>query len=142
MSGRAVSTVIDKPFPHTANTLTVPTGRQTKKGSEIERTSEGNISNYKKKEIGKVLSYFPEKKAAKLLLTAGKLKIDDEIYIVGMHTETFLRQKVKSIQIKQKQNLTETPIVSEQKSITVGVLVDKPVKKNDRVYKLEPLNPE
>ncbi len=112
------------------------------KGSEIERTNEGNVSNYKKKEIGKVLSYFPEKNAAKILLTSGKLKIDDEIYIVGMHTDTFLRQKVKSIQIKQKQNLTETPNVSEQGSIAVGILVDKPVKKNDRVYKLEPILPE
>ena len=36
----------------------------------------------------------------------------------------------------------ETPLVSEQGSIAVGVLMDKPVKKNDRVYKLEPLNLE
>ncbi|MFX1314725.1 MAG: peptidase U32 family protein [Promethearchaeota archaeon] len=106
------------------------------KGSEIERDQEGNISKFKKLEIGKVLSYYPEKKAAKILLTSGKLKLGEEIYIIGTHTETFLRQSISSIQIKQKKNLTETPMVSKGKLITVGIVVDKPVKKNDKVYKL------
>ncbi|MFX1259890.1 MAG: peptidase U32 family protein [Promethearchaeota archaeon] len=111
------------------------------KGSEIERENEGNVSNYRKVEIGKVLSYFPEKKAAKILLTAGKLKLNDEIYIIGTHTQTYLRQKIISIQIKQKKNLTETPTVSKKiNRISVGIVVDKPVKKNDRVFKLESVN--
>ncbi|MFX1337401.1 MAG: peptidase U32 family protein [Promethearchaeota archaeon] len=106
------------------------------KGSEIEREREGNVSDFKKIEIGKVLSYYPEKKAAKILLTSGKLKLNDEIYIIGTHTSTYLRQKIKSLQIKQKKNLTETPLV-KSKSISVGILVDKPVKKNDKIFKLE-----
>ena len=106
------------------------------KGSEIEREREGNLSDFRKKEIGKVLSYYPEKKAAKILLTSGKLKLNDEVYIIGTHTSTYLRQKIKSLQIKQKQNLTETPLV-KNKSISVGILVDKPVKKNDKIFKLE-----
>ncbi|TFG30458.1 MAG: U32 family peptidase [Promethearchaeota archaeon] len=107
------------------------------KGSEIERKREGNVSNFRKKEIGKVLSYYPEKKAAKILLTSGKLKLNDEIYIIGTNTDTYLHQKITSIQIKQKKNLTETPIVSKGKKPAVGILVDKPVKKNDKVFKLE-----
>ncbi len=108
------------------------------KGSEIQRDFDGNISNYRKIEIGKVLNYFPEKKAAKILLTSGKLKIKDEVFFIGTHTDTYLRQEVKSIQIKQKQNLTETPTVAFKKErITVGITVDKPVKKNDKVFKLE-----
>ena len=108
------------------------------KGSEIQRDFDGNISNYRKIEIGKVLNYFPEKKAAKILLTSGKLKLKDEIFIIGTHTDTYLRQEVKSIQIKQKQNLTETPTVAFSKErITVGITVDKPVKKNDKIFKLE-----
>ncbi|MFX1502715.1 MAG: U32 family peptidase, partial [Promethearchaeota archaeon] len=108
------------------------------KGSEIQRDFDGNISNYKKIEIGKVINYFPEKKAAKILLTSGKLRLDDEIFIIGTHTETYLRQHLKSIQIKQKKNLTETPFVSSKKErITVGIIVDKPVKKNDKIFKLE-----
>ena len=107
------------------------------KGSEIEREQEGNISDYRKFEIGKVLSYFPDKKAAKILLTNGKLKLGDEIFIIGTHTETFLRQKITSIQIKQKKNLTETSLVTNKHNrISVGILVDKPVKKNDKIFKI------
>ncbi|MFX1325646.1 MAG: hypothetical protein ACFE8N_11865, partial [Promethearchaeota archaeon] len=105
---------------------------------EIERKFDGNISDYKKVEIGKVLNYFPEKKAAKILLTSGNLKLTDEIFIIGTQTDTYLRQEIKSIQIKQKKNLTETPFVSSNKNrITVGITVDKPVKKNDKVFKLK-----
>lgn len=108
------------------------------KGSEIQREFDGNISNYKKVEIGKVLSYFPDKKAAKILLSRGRLQLDDEIFIIGTHTDTYLRQKIKSIQIKQKGNLTETPLIKSQKDrITVGILVDSEVKKNDKIFKLE-----
>ena len=111
------------------------------KGSEIQRDFDGNISNYKKVEIGKVLNYFPEKKAAKILLTSGKLKLKDEIYIIGTHTDTYLRQEVNSIQIKQKKNLTETPFISSKKErIAIGIIVDKAVKKNDKIFKLEYLD--
>ena len=107
-------------------------------GSEIEASREGNLSDYKKVEIGKVLSYYRDKKAAKILLTSGKLKLADEIYILGTHTDTFVKQEISSIQIKQKKNLTETPLASKDKHITMGIVVDKPVKKNDKIYKLEP----
>ncbi len=107
------------------------------KGSEIERESEGNISTYRKFEIGKVLSYFPEKKAAKILLSSGQLKLNDEIYIIGTHTDTYLHQKISSIQVKRK-NLTETPIITKKENrISVGITVEKPVKKNDKIFKLE-----
>ena len=107
------------------------------KGSEIERDVEGNVSDYRKIEIGKVLSYYPERKAAKILLTSGILKLDDEILFLGTHTDTFLRQRVSSIQIKQKKNLTETSLVTNKNNrISVGILVDKPVKKNDKIFKI------
>lgn len=111
------------------------------KGSEIERYREGNVSNLRKKEIGKVLSYFPEKKAAKILLTSGRLKLNDEVYILGTRTDTHLHQKITSIQIKRKKNLTETPFASKDKKISVGILVDKPVKKNDKIFKLKRRHP-
>ena len=106
------------------------------KGSEIQREIDGNVSKFKKVEIGKVLNYFPEKKAAKILLTRDKLRLKDEIFIIGTNTDTFLRQEVSSIQIKQKKNLTETPnMTGKDKRLAVGILVDKPVKKNDKVFK-------
>ena len=110
------------------------------KGSEIEREREGNISDFRKIEIGKVISYFPEKTAAKIILTKGKLKLGDEIFIIGTHTDTYLHQNIQSIQIKQKKNLTETPHASKNNTITVGILVDRPVKKNDKIFKLESMN--
>lgn len=110
------------------------------KGSEIEREREGNISDFRKIEIGKVLSYFPEKTAAKIILTKGKLKLGDEVFIIGTHTDTYLHQNIQSIQIKQKKNLTETPQASKNNTITVGILVDRPVKKNDKIFKLESMN--
>jgi len=105
------------------------------KGSEIQSEYDGNIATHRKIEIGKVLSYFPEKSAAKILLTSKKLKLKDEIFIIGTHTDTFLKQEINSIQIKGKKNLSETPFVSSKENrITIGIHVDKPVKKNDKVY--------
>ena len=107
------------------------------KGSEIQSEFDGNVSHYKKVDIGKVLNYYPEKKAAKILLTSGSLQLNDEVYIIGTHTDTYLRQKINSIQIKQKKNLTETPFVtSKENRIAIGIVVDNPVKKNDKVFKL------
>ncbi|TFF89624.1 MAG: U32 family peptidase [Promethearchaeota archaeon] len=106
-------------------------------GSEIQRSYDGNISEYRKTEIGKVLSYFPNKSAAKILLTKGQLKVNDEIFIIGTNSNTYLNQKITSLQIKQKQNLTQTPYVdSKDRRLSVGILVDSPVKKNDKIFKL------
>jgi hypothetical protein len=57
---------------------------------------------------------------------------------MGTHTDTYLRQKIASIQIKRKGNLTETSNVTNiDNRITLGILVDKPVKKNDKIFKIE-----
>lgn len=104
-------------------------------GSEIERETSGNISEYRKVEIGRVLTYYPEKKAAKIILFQGQLKLQDEIYIMGAHTDTYFKQKITSIQIKQKGNMTETPFASKDRQVTAGIAVDKPVKKNDKLYR-------
>ncbi|MFX0010373.1 MAG: peptidase U32 family protein, partial [Candidatus Hermodarchaeota archaeon] len=108
-------------------------------GTEIQREYDGNIASSRKIEIGKVLNYFPEKKAAKILVSRGKFKLGDDIYIIGTHTDTYIHQTINSIQMKQKKNLTETPFVKPgDQNITVGILVDNPVKKNDKVFKLIP----
>jgi putative protease len=104
--------------------------------TEIERDISGNVSEFRKREIGKVLSYFREKKAAKILLTWGQLKIGDEIIIMGINTDTYLRQKITSLQIKKK-IVTETTVASKENHITAGILVDSPVKENDRVYVID-----
>jgi len=66
------------------------------------------------------------------------LTSNDEIFIIGTHTDTYLRQIVTSLQIKQKKHLTETPqIKTKNDRLTLGILVDKPVKKNDKIFKVE-----
>jgi putative protease len=104
--------------------------------TEIERDISGNVSEFRKREIGKVLSYYRDKKAAKILLTWGQLKVGDEVIIMGINTDTYLRQKITSLQ-KKKKMITETNVASKENHITVGILVDSPVKENDRVYILE-----
>ena len=104
--------------------------------TEIEREISGNVSEFRKREVGKVLSYYRDKKAAKILLTWGNLKIGDDIIIIGINTDTYLRQKLTSLQIKKKK-VTETPVASKEKKITVGISVDSPVKENDRLYILD-----
>ena len=106
-------------------------------GSEIEREQSGNISEFRKVEIGRVLSYYPEKKATKVVLHSGQLKLKDEVIIIGGKNDTYFKQIIDSIQIKQKGNLTETPLATKERQITVGIQVDKPVKKNDKLYILE-----
>lgn len=103
--------------------------------TEIEREISGNVSEFRKREIGKVLSYFRDKKAAKVLLHWGQLKIGDEIIIMGINTDTYIRQKITSLQVKKKM-ITETKFASKENHITVGILVDSPVKEKDRVYVL------
>ncbi len=103
--------------------------------SEIERKRKGNVSDFRKIEIGRVLSYFPDKGAAKILLSKGKLKLDDEVIFISKNADTYLRQKINSIQFKQKKNLSETPIASKENKLAIGIKVDKPVKKNDIVFK-------
>jgi putative protease len=105
-------------------------------GTEIKMNRSGNISDYRKVEIGKVLNYFPKKNAAKILLHKGSLKLGDEIFIIGKNSNTYLRQKITSLQIKQKNHLSETPKATRDKKIAIGILTDKKVKRNDRVFKL------
>jgi len=108
--------------------------------TEIEQETSGNVSEYRKREVGRVLSYYRNKKAAKILLTWGNLKIGDEIIIMGINTDTYLRQKISSLQIKKK-IVTETPKASKGNHITVGILVDSPIKENDRIYVLDRYSP-
>ncbi|TXT66942.1 MAG: putative enzyme [Promethearchaeota archaeon] len=109
------------------------------RGEEIYLDKNGNTSEFRKLEIGRVLNYFPEKKAAKLLLHAGKLRLGDEIFIIGKNTNTYLRQEIKSLRIKKK-SLVETPRILKGSNLAIGIIVDKPVRKNDRVYLLTKKN--
>ena len=89
----------------------------------------------KKVQIGKVITYYRNVKAAKIQLhTEGvKLKLGDEIIIEGAKTGSFVQQKISSLQIKMKA-VTATPEVRPGHPILLSIGVDTPVKKGDWIY--------
>lgn len=78
--------------------------------------------------IGKVTHYFPQVKAAAVLILKDGLKVGDEIYIKG-HTTDF-KEKVKSIQ------LDRVPIEVGRKDQEIGLLVKSRVRIGDSVYRI------
>ena len=79
-------------------------------------------------QIGLVIGYFSEAKAAVIDIKKGSLEVGDSIWIKG-HT-TDLKQPVKSMQIDCK------PITKGTRGKQVGLEVKQRVRRNDRVYKL------
>lgn len=81
-----------------------------------------------KKEVGKIIHYFPKVKVGVVKITSGYLNAGDLIYIKG-HTTDF-KQKVTSIEIDNK------PVLKVQKPKEAGILVKSRVRIKDKVYKL------
>jgi putative protease len=94
----------------------------------------GNQATTKKVQIGKVITYYRNVKAAKIQLNSGHIKLGDELIFEGAKTGSFVQQKITSIQIKMKA-VTVTPEVRLGKPILLSIGVDSPVKKGDWVYK-------
>ena len=95
----------------------------------------GNVSSIFRQEIGIVIAYFRDSNVAEVLVTQGQLKVGDEICFEGVNTDTYFKQEVRSLHIKRLP-ITETPhIKGHDQKVAVGIQVDQPVKKNDRVYK-------
>ncbi|MDD5436340.1 MAG: hypothetical protein PHX20_02235 [Candidatus Omnitrophica bacterium] len=78
--------------------------------------------------VGEVTHYFPQVKAAALLVLKDSIKVGDEIYIKG-HTTDF-KERIASIQ------LDRTPIQEGKKGQEIGLLVKKRVRIGDSIYKL------
>ena len=76
--------------------------------------------------IGKVFKYWPKPKVAGIHLNAGKLKLGDEILIIGK--STFLKTKIKSMEQKNK------PVIKAIKGEDIGIKLLNKVKVKDDVY--------
>lgn len=81
----------------------------------------------KEKEVGKVTHYYTKLGVAVINLL-DKLALGDVIRIKG--TTTNFVQKVESMQIEHQ------PVTQAQKGSSVGLKVDQPVRKGDKVYKV------
>ena len=104
--------------------------------NEQNRRIRGNVSDKHRQLLGYVENYYPKVKAAVIKAVSGALKIDDEVLIEGPEKSegaTYFTQIVKSIQI-DGENINETPYASSENHVHLGILMEKPVKRNDKVF--------
>lgn len=88
--------------------------------------AENSHATEKKQFIGKITKYFPKQKVAAVYLNTGRLRLGDEIYVIGKRTGVF-RHKIESMEINRKK-------VSEvSKGQYVGIKMPLCFK-NDDVY--------
>ncbi|MBW2995417.1 U32 family peptidase [Candidatus Woesearchaeota archaeon] len=80
-----------------------------------------------KKYIGKVRNFYQKIGVAELLIEADKIKIGNEIFIIGNKTGV-LRKKISSMQINHKN------VKQAEKGKRCAVVVDEKVRKNDKVF--------
>lgn len=92
--------------------------------SNVEHSS----GKEKKQFLGKIINYYDKISVGILKLNTGKLKINDEIYIIGKTTGV-LRHKVESIEINHKK------VLEVKKGEDVGILLPF-CRKGDEVYKI------
>ena len=100
---------------------------------DIELEKRGNVSQYKKKYLGKILSYNRNSKSANVLLESLEfpLKVGDEIIIIGPKTYTietikkmiYKGEKIKSIYRKRYSD-----------AVRINLRINKGVEINDKIY--------
>ena len=100
---------------------------------DIELEKRGNVSQYKKKYLGKILSYDGNSKTANVLLESLEfpLKVSDEIIIMGPNTYTvetikkmiYKGEKIKSISRKRYSD-----------PVRINLRINKEVEINDKIY--------
>ncbi|MEA3378546.1 MAG: U32 family peptidase [Nanoarchaeota archaeon] len=90
---------------------------------------EGNVSNVKKIEVGKVINFYNQKKAAAIKIFAGGFEQNDLLLVVG-NKSGVVKQKVSSIE-KNNEKIKEA-----KKGDVVAIKFNKKVRENDKVYKI------
>ncbi len=92
---------------------------------EEDLINSGNHSPLRKELIGEVVNYYKKVGVAELMVKK-ELMIGDEVIIESRYN--FIKQKVKSMEVNHKQVNNAVGLV--------GLLVDKPVRKGMKVYKM------
>ncbi len=91
----------------------------------------GNQATKKKVYLGKITNFYKKISVAEIRIDTGKIKVGDNILIIGPTTGVH-EQKVSGIQIDKK----KTP-KSAKKGQVIGIKVTKLCRKNDQVYLFE-----
>jgi putative protease len=95
---------------------------------DFSRSEDGEAKE-RKTALGKVLHYWPNVGVAAIKLQANKLKVGDEVYIIGKTTGV-ARAKVERIEIEHK------PVEKAEKGQIVGIKVPK-CREGDAVFLIE-----
>lgn len=90
---------------------------------------EHSASKEKKHFVGKILHYYPKIKVATIKLSS-QINVGDKICIIGNKTG------IENFEIKEMQS-HHTNILNAKKSDEIGIKLERLVRKNDEVYKIE-----
>jgi putative protease len=107
-------------------------GRPTEK--DQQHKSPSNLSHFRLIKLGTIDTYSPETKIANIHLTNGKLRVGEEIIVMGpKKSETYFRQSLTSIVMDGKQ-VELTPPAFSNNPITVNLEMKEPPKLGDNIY--------
>ena len=93
----------------------------------------GSKATTRKVYVGKVLNYFKKPSAAHVLIESGKIKLKDELLIIG-ETTGVVEMKLNGLSVNDK------PADSAEKGNEVTFISPQQVRKNDKVYLVEHIN--
>jgi putative protease len=88
---------------------------------------EHSVATKKKEFVGKITHYYPSVKAGTVFVNTGKLKVGDEICVIG-NTTGIEYMKIQGMEVNKK------AIQTAVKGQEVGILFPSTVRKNDDVY--------
>jgi putative protease len=107
-------------------------GRPTEK--DQQHKSPSNLSHFRLIKLGTIDTYSPETRIANIHLTNGKLRVGEEIIVMGpKKSETYFRQSLTSIIVDGKQ-VELTPPAFSNNPITVNLEMKEPTKLGDNIY--------
>ncbi|NVM53282.1 MAG: U32 family peptidase [Candidatus Helarchaeota archaeon] len=99
-----------------------------------QHKSPSNLSHFRMIQLGTVTHYSPDSQTATIDLTNGKLRVGDEITIMGTKkSETYFHQILKSIMIDGK-NVTITPPATLDTLLSVDLHMNEHVNPDDKIY--------
>ncbi len=99
-----------------------------------QQKSPSNLSHYRYIKIGKVKSYIPEKKIARISIDNGYLSDNDDIIIMSKKSDTYLHQYARDI-FHDGKKINKTPRGTKKDNILIDLIVNEPVIENvDNVY--------
>lgn len=101
---------------------------------DINRETSGNMSKKRKTHVGDVITFYRNKKVAKLQLFRGKYRPGDIFYIEGGDMGSFYKHEIAEMYHKNK-IIQETPDIAELKDgYVITIKTEAPVGKNDKVF--------